>query len=95
MPATQDITLFVPGLLRPYCGGAAELPFEVADLRDLLAQLEQQHPALYVNLCDETGRLRQHLNLFVNSDNVRDRSGLATAVASGDVITILPAVSGG
>lgn len=95
MPATQEITLFVPGLLRPYCGGAAELAFVVSDLSDLLAQLETQYPRLYVNVCDETGRMRQHLNLFVNSDNVRDRSGLETAVASGDVITILPAVSGG
>lgn len=95
MPATQDITLFVPGLLRPYCGGRSEIVLTVTDLRDLLAQVEAQHPALYVNLCDETGRVRQHLNLFVNSDNVRDREGLETAVATGDVITILPAVSGG
>jgi len=95
MPVTQDIVLFVPGLLRPYCGGRAELSLAVSSLRDMLAQVEVQHPALYVNLCDETGRVRQHLNLFVNSDNVRDRQGLETAVASGDVITILPAVSGG
>lgn len=95
MLTTHDVTLFVPGLLRSHCGGASELPFSVFGLTDLLAQLEAQYPQLHRNVCDETGRLRQHLNLFVNSDNVRDRSGLETAVASGDVITILPAVSGG
>jgi len=46
-------------------------------------------------VCDETGRVRRHLNVFVNSDNVRDLDGLDTVLKSGDVVTILPAVSGG
>jgi len=33
--------------------------------------------------------------LFVNIDNIRDGAGLDTALASGDIITIMPAVSGG
>ena len=36
-----------------------------------------------------------HVNLFVNSANVRDREGLDTPLAPGDVLTIVPAVSGG
>ena len=39
--------------------------------------------------------MRRHVNLFVNSDNVRDLDGLDTPLAPGDVVTILPAVSGG
>ena len=39
--------------------------------------------------------VRRHVNLFVNSSNVRDREGLDTRLAPGDVIMILPAVSGG
>ena len=41
------------------------------------------------------GPLRRHLNVFVNSDNVRDLDGVDTTLAPGDVVTILPAVSGG
>ncbi|PYR50815.1 MAG: molybdopterin synthase sulfur carrier subunit [Acidobacteria bacterium] len=47
------------------------------------------------NVCDETGTLRRHLNVFVNSDNVRDLDGVDTRLSPGDVVTILPAVSGG
>ena len=43
----------------------------------------------------ETGQVRRHLNIFVNSDNVRDLEGLDTALAAGDTLIILPAVSGG
>jgi len=31
----------------------------------------------------------------VNTDHMRDRNGLDTPLAPGDVVTILPAVSGG
>ena len=39
--------------------------------------------------------MRRHVNLFVNASHMRDRDGLDTALAPGDVVTILPAVSGG
>jgi molybdopterin converting factor small subunit len=39
--------------------------------------------------------VRRHLNVFVNSDNVRDLDGVDTTLTPGDVVTILPAVSGG
>jgi molybdopterin converting factor small subunit len=46
-------------------------------------------------VCDETGAVRRHLNIFVNTDNIHDVDGLDTALAPGDVLSILPAVSGG
>ncbi|MGH7193633.1 MAG: MoaD/ThiS family protein [Candidatus Saccharimonadales bacterium] len=33
--------------------------------------------------------------MFVNADHVRARAGLDTPLTPGDVVTILPAVSGG
>lgn len=64
-------------------------------VRAALAELERTQAALYCNVCDETGKLRQHLNVFVNSDNMRDLDGIDTILAAGDVVTILPSVSGG
>jgi molybdopterin synthase sulfur carrier subunit len=64
-------------------------------VRAALDDLERSQPALYRNVCDETGTVRRHLNMFVNSDNVRDLAGVDTALTAGDVVTILPAVSGG
>ena len=60
-----------------------------------LEVLERTQPALYRNLCDETGAVRRHLNVFVNSDNVRDLDGVHTTLAEGDEVIVLPAVSGG
>jgi molybdopterin synthase sulfur carrier subunit len=89
------VTLWVPGPLRPACGGARELTVSAPTVRAALAEIERRHPALYRGVCDETGVVRRHVNLFVNSDNIRDGEGLDTALAPGDVVAILPAVSGG
>ena len=95
MVPAPTITVFVPGPLRAYCDGATELSLAASSVRAALDSLEQDQGALYRNICDETGTVRRHLNIFVNADNARDLDGIDTALASGDVVTILPAVSGG
>jgi molybdopterin converting factor small subunit len=93
--ALATVTIHLPPALRKYCGGASDVPLSAPTVRAALQELERDHPSLYGNICDETGSLRRHLNLFVNSSHVRDRDGLDTALAPGDVVTILAAVSGG
>lgn len=90
-----SITVFVPGLLRDRCGGAAELSVAARDVRGALERLEADYPSLHRNVCDETGAVRRHINLFVNLDNIRDLDGLDTRLVPGDELIILPAVSGG
>ena len=91
----MNVSVLVPGPLRDYCGGARELALAAASVRDALAELERRYPALHRNVCDETGAVRRHINFFVNTAHMRDREGLDTPLAAGDVVTILPAVSGG
>src|SRR5579864_1176857 len=89
------VTIQIPEALRQYCGGASALPVAAPNVRGALEALERHHPSVYRNVCDETGAVRHHLAVFVNLSHVRDRSGLDTALAPGDVVTILTAVSGG
>ena len=95
MAQTMTITIFVPGPLRAYCEGASELLISASSVRAALEEIERRHPSLYRSICDDTGTVRRHINLFVNTSHVRDREGLDTALIPGDVIMILPAVSGG
>ena len=95
MSPSTSIRIFVPAALREYCEGASELLLPASSVRSALEELERRHPSLYRNVCDETGTVRRHVNLFVNTSHVRDRDGLDTALVPGDLVTILPAVSGG
>jgi len=95
MVPAPTVTIHVYGQLRTYCAGAAQLLVSAHTVRAVLEDLERSQAALYRNLCDETGKVRRHLNVFVNSNNVRDLDGIDTTLMPGDVVTILPAVSGG
>lgn len=89
------ITISVPTPLRKCCAGASELALAATSLRAVLEELERRHPALHRSICDETGAVRRHINLFVNTEHMRDCNGLDTSLETGDVVTIMTAVSGG
>jgi molybdopterin converting factor small subunit len=91
----MTITVWIPSPLRPYCDGAPELTLSATSVGAALARLEIEHPALYRNICDETGAVRRHINIFVNHDHIRDREGVDTALSPDDTMLIIPAVSGG
>jgi adenylyltransferase/sulfurtransferase len=91
----MNITIWVPGVLRASCGGVTEFEIPAESVRTALQQIASRYPELHRNVCDETGAVRRHVNLFVNSSNVRDLNGLDSTLTSGDVVMILPAVSGG
>ena len=93
--ALAQVTIRVPAALRDCVGGRSSIALEASDVRKLLAGVERSHPALYRSVCDETGAVRRHINVFVDTTSIRDREGLDTALAPGDVVTILTAVSGG
>ncbi|RMF26335.1 MAG: molybdenum cofactor biosynthesis protein MoaD [Bacteroidetes bacterium] len=55
-----------------------ELPGD--SLRDLLQAADRQHPGLLHYILDEQGRLRRHVNIFIDGELLRDRTGLSDAV---------------
>jgi molybdopterin synthase sulfur carrier subunit len=91
----MTVTLQVPLPLRIHSGAPAEIALAASSVRDALTQIERSHPALYAGICDETGKVRRHVNLFVNTAHIRDRGGLDTPLVPGDALVIMPAVSGG
>jgi sulfur-carrier protein len=95
MAGAKTVTIHVPAPLRDCCEGASELFLSAPSVRAALDQLERTHPSLYRSVCDETGSVRRHVNVFVNTSSIRDLAGLDTELVPGDIVTILPAVSGG
>jgi molybdopterin converting factor small subunit len=90
-------TFYIPGPLRQHTAGQSQVEIEVsaANVAEALEALWQAHPGLRDRVLTEQGEVRQHVNIFVGEENIRDRGWLAAAVRNGAVITIVPAVSGG
>jgi molybdopterin converting factor small subunit len=95
MSESATVSIYVPRELRKYCDGSAEVSFSGRSVRAVLEEVERRHPSLYLCICDETGMVRRHVNLFVNTSHVRDLQGLDTLLKPGDELIVLPAVSGG
>ena len=93
--ASAKVVVLIPTPLRMRCAGESELAMTATNLRSLLDALERDFPNLYRCVCDETGSVRRHINLFVNRHHIRDREGIETRLVSGDHVTIMTAVSGG
>ncbi len=96
----MTIQVELPGALRDYAGGRRRVGVDLPDagpatLAALLHALGAAHPGVGHRVLDERGRLRPHVNVFVNGQSARHLAGLATRVAAGDEVCILPAVSGG
>jgi sulfur-carrier protein len=62
-----------------------------ATVGELLEALERAKPPLDGWILDERGRIRRHINVFVNGE----RGSEDTSVADGDEVDVLPAISGG
>ena len=94
-PIATTIAVHIPSPLRDCCNGVSELALAAESVRGVLDEIERRHPALHRGICDDTGAVRRHINVFLNTQHMRDRDGLDTPLAPGDVVSILPAVSGG
>jgi molybdopterin synthase sulfur carrier subunit len=64
-------------------------------IADLLHRLVELRPTLADRLLDEDGNIPRFVNVFVNGRDIRDLSGLDTAVMPDDEVIILPPAAGG
>ena len=77
--------------LSELAGGRRELQLEGGTVAEVLRALEQAHPDIEGWILDERGRIREHINVFVNRDYGREE----TTVGPEDRLHVLPAISGG
>jgi len=85
----------VPNLLRAHTDGAATVSAEGATVGEVFGVLVERYPGLSNQLVDESGGLHKFVNVYVDDDDIRYLDKLATSVADGATISILPAVAGG
>jgi molybdopterin synthase sulfur carrier subunit len=91
----MSITLRIPTPLRKLTDGRETIETEGANVGDLLNSVETIYPGLKERICDETGQVRRFVNIYVNDEDIRFLQDQATAVKSGDEVSIVPAIAGG
>ncbi len=89
------VTVRIPTPLQRVTNGQGEVACEGKTVSELLASLERQHPGVKERICDEQGKVRRFVNIFVNEEDVRFLQGDQTPVKDGDDVSIIPAIAGG
>ena len=64
-------------------------------VREVLDAIFALNERLRGYVVDDQGALRQHMIVFLNGEQIRDREGLSDSVAEGGEVYVLQALSGG
>jgi molybdopterin synthase sulfur carrier subunit len=86
---TRHLYAYFPGL------EGKEIVVQASTVAEVVQGLEALAPGIAFYVCDERGRLRRHVNIFVGEEPVRDRDRLGDAVGPDARVFILQALSGG
>ena len=86
---TQHLYTFFPDLK------GRKLVVDASTVADVVREMERIAPGFAFYVCDELGRLRRHVNIFVDEERVADRRQLTDQVAPNSRVYIMQALSGG
>jgi sulfur-carrier protein len=90
----MTISVSIPTILRTHTGGEKRVNASGDTLAAVISDLEANYSGISERIVDGD-KLHRFVNIYVNDEDVRFSGGLATEVADGDSVTILPAVAGG
>jgi MoaD family protein len=91
----MTVLVKIPTQLRAVAGGESEAEVDGATVQEVLDGLFERFEELRARIADDDGSLRRFVNVYVAGEDIRFLDGLATPVADGAELTILPAVAGG
>jgi molybdopterin converting factor small subunit len=81
--------------LKRFFPSLSETKLEASTVRTVLAKLEENYPGISSYIVDDAGQLRQHVNIFLRGELIKDRIHLSDEVKPNDEVLIFQALSGG
>lgn len=91
----MSVRVRVPTPLRKFTQGADEVNAQGNNVKSILEDLEKNYPGIKERICDESGKVRRFVNVYVNGDDIRFLQNMETALKEGDSVSIVPAIAGG
>jgi molybdopterin converting factor small subunit len=91
----MSVSVRIPTPLRSATGGESIVTVDAATVREMVADLDRQHPGIRDRICEESGEIRRFVNVFVGDEDIRFLQGLDTQIPPGTQVSIIPAVAGG
>ncbi|HLE47641.1 MAG TPA: MoaD/ThiS family protein [Candidatus Thermoplasmatota archaeon] len=93
--ANETVTIRLPRALLQFWSGPATVSVTGTTLSEALEQVDERAPGLAGRVLDDQGRIRQHVAIFVNGAMLETREAANVPLRPGDVVRVVPSVSGG
>jgi len=91
----MSIKVRIPTPLQKITQGKPEVEARGKDVSELIEELEKKFPGIKERLCDEQGKVRRFVNVYLNEEDIRFLKKEQTSVKDGDEVSIVPAIAGG
>lgn len=91
----MPVKVLLPTVLQRLTNNQIEVTAEGGTVAAVVTDLERQYPGLQERLCDESGRLRRFVNVYLNNEDIRHLANEETPVKDGDELSVVPAIAGG
>ena len=91
----MSVKVRIPTPLQKLTAGEAEVAVDAANILGLIEALEKKYPGMKERLCDESGKIRRFVNVYVNEEDIRFLAQENSQLKAGDDISIVPAIAGG
>lgn len=89
------IKVRIPTPLQKLTREQGEVEIQASTIKDLVEALEKDFPGIKERLCDEAGKIRRFVNVYLNEEDIRFLQSEETALKDGDDVSIVPAIAGG
>lgn len=89
------IKVKIPTPLQKLTENKAEVETLGNTVSELIENLEKKYPGIKDRICDEDGKVRRFINIYVNEQDIRFLNGDMTKINDGDEVSIIPAIAGG
>jgi molybdopterin synthase sulfur carrier subunit len=90
-----SIKVKIPTPLQKLVNNQSEISAEGESIIGLIDNVEAQHPGIKERICDEQGKVRRFVNIYLNGEDIRFIDAEQTKLKSGDEVSIIPAIAGG
>ena len=91
----MPVTIEIPTAFRRFTDGAPKVDCTATTIADALKELTTRFPDLSRHVRDDSGQIRQFLNVYLNEEDIRFLGGNKYAFQDGDEVLLVPSIAGG
>ncbi|MDZ4278798.1 MAG: ThiF family adenylyltransferase, partial [Dehalococcoidia bacterium] len=91
----MSVTVYIPTPFRRMTGNRAHVLVDGSTIAEVLDNLDRQFPGVHDLLYSKEHTIPQHINIYVNNQEISSLNGDSTKLGEGDQIAIIPAIAGG